>query len=121
MTALPYFYPLKEKKKTLKYINVMDEDSLPRRGVKKMEFSSGDRKFRVYVVRNGGELYVLSPTCSHLGCLVAWNPVKGEFDCPCHGGRYDISGKVIGGPPPRPLTRLPHVVENGRFYIGIQA
>jgi isorenieratene synthase len=45
--------------------------------------------------------------CTHQGCPV--QKVADGFACPCHGGRYDEDGAVTGGPPPRPLRRLPIV------------
>jgi Rieske Fe-S protein len=74
-------------------------------------------KERVYVVADASApsgLAVLDTTCTHLGCGVSWNAERKAFLCPCHGGMYDAAGRVIGGPPPRPLARLPFKVEGGR-------
>jgi glycine/D-amino acid oxidase-like deaminating enzyme/nitrite reductase/ring-hydroxylating ferredoxin subunit len=45
-----------------------------------------------------GELQVLSPVCTHMGCIVQWNRVERSWDCPCHGARYAPSGEVLEGP-----------------------
>ena len=60
---------------------------------------------------------VLSATCSHLGCTVAWDESRGEFVCPCHGGRFGPDGKVLGGPPPADLTRIPAELRGGDVYL----
>jgi menaquinol-cytochrome c reductase iron-sulfur subunit len=57
--------------------------------------------------REGEEGYIaISTRCAHLGCPVRYVDAAGNFICPCHGGVYDFDGKVIGGPPVRPLDRF---------------
>lgn len=48
--------------------------------------------------------HVHSAVCTHAGCIVHWNDAERTWDCPCHGGRYDIDGKRFAGPPPRDLS-----------------
>ncbi len=119
-----FFYPRKIRKKEVRFFEATTEDKLPRRGVRTyfVKVSTGQREFntRLFIVRHRGDLYALSPVCSHLGCLVNWNYLKGEFQCPCHGGRYDIEGRVLGGPPPRPLTRLPLKIKDGKVLVGFK-
>ena len=55
----------------------------------------------------GGRLQGVSPTCTHLGCLVAWNPAERSWDCPCHGSRFAPDGRVLEGPAVRPLKPKP--------------
>src|SRR5690606_18141343 len=44
-----------------------------------------------------GNVNALSPVCTHAGCIVTWNDAEKSWDCPCHGGRYDIYGNVLTG------------------------
>lgn len=54
---------------------------------------------QIAVFRNeGGSLTAHSAVCTHLGCIVGWNPVDRTWDCPCHGSRFDIHGAVMNGP-----------------------
>jgi len=77
-------------------------------------------------VRQGSPKYNESPhsyvaistRCAHLGCPVNYVSAAESFVCPCHGGVYDFQGKVIGGPPVRPLDRFQTRVENGQVQVG---
>jgi glycine/D-amino acid oxidase-like deaminating enzyme/nitrite reductase/ring-hydroxylating ferredoxin subunit len=59
--------------------------------------SLGGRRLAVYR-NNNGRLSALSPVCTHLGCLVRWNNAEKSWDCPCHGSRFDPTGRVLNGP-----------------------
>ena len=52
----------------------------------------GEKRFRAY-----------SAICTHLGCIVKWDPTTRKILCPCHAGVFGPDGQVISGPPPRPL------------------
>ena len=45
-----------------------------------------------------GNLHAVHPSCTHMKCNVAWNTAEKSWDCPCHGARYDVDGKVLTGP-----------------------
>jgi Rieske Fe-S protein len=64
-----------------------------RRGGAELAVSRDDR----------GELHAVSAVCTHLRCLVAWNPAERSWDCPCHGSRFGQDGEVLEGPAVRPL------------------
>lgn len=71
----------------------------------------------VIVFRREGALGALAMVCTHLGCTVAYDPARGIFQCPCHGGAYDTHGRVIGGPPPAPLQRLNVQEVDGKIIL----
>jgi Rieske Fe-S protein len=50
-----------------------------------------------------GELKAFSAVCTHLTCNVLYESETETILCPCHNGRFDLSGNVISGPPPAPL------------------
>ncbi|MDP9047638.1 MAG: FAD-dependent oxidoreductase, partial [Bacteroidota bacterium] len=45
-----------------------------------------------------GIFHTLNPVCTHAKCIVNWNAEEKSWDCPCHGARYDINGRVLTGP-----------------------
>ena len=50
-----------------------------------------------------GEYRALSATCTHLSCTVQYRNDLRQVWCACHNGLYDLNGRNISGPPPRPL------------------
>lgn len=63
---------------------------------------------KVAAYRNAdGKITLLSPVCTHLSCIVRWNPADQCWDCPCHGSRFRCTGEVFSGPAEEPLKKLP--------------
>jgi Rieske Fe-S protein len=61
----------------------------------------------VIVLRTAtGELRAFSATCTHLSCTVQYRPDIERIWCACHNGHYDLTGRNVEGPPPRPLDRF---------------
>jgi glycine/D-amino acid oxidase-like deaminating enzyme/nitrite reductase/ring-hydroxylating ferredoxin subunit len=65
----------------------------------------GASKMAVYKDEQG-MLHECSAVCTHLGCIVQWNPGEKSWDCPCHGSRFDHEGRILNGPAVKPLTKL---------------
>jgi len=63
---------------------------------------NGASKLAVYKDKHG-ELHELSAVCTHLGCIVQWNSGENSWDCPCHGSRFDLYGRILNGPAVKPL------------------
>lgn len=72
----------------------------------------------VLVRQSPGEFLAFSAICTHLGCIIQWLPEKTEFLCPCHAGRFSPGGKVLGGPPPKPLDALPLTLSGDQILVG---
>ena len=52
-----------------------------------------------------GKVFAVNPTCTHLGCLLTWNNLDKTWDCPCHGSRFDYTGKNLYDPAFKDLER----------------
>ncbi len=61
-------------------------------------------KLGVYKDKDG-KVFAVDPYCKHLGCELSWNNLEKTWDCPCHGSRYDYTGKLITEPATENLDR----------------
>lgn len=52
-----------------------------------------------------GNVHAVSARCTHLGCIVQWNPAETSWDCPCHGSRFSATGEILHGPAVRDLEK----------------
>lgn len=76
-------------------------------------------KMAVFVSRKAdGSFEIFHSHCTHVGCPINWNNGAQRFFSPCHGGVFDRDGRVLAGPPPRPLDRHEWKVEKGVLYAG---
>jgi cytochrome b6-f complex iron-sulfur subunit len=60
----------------------------------------------------------VSAVCTHLGCIVKWDETTHLLKCPCHEGIFDPTGKVLSGPPPKPLAPLQVQIVEDKIYVG---
>lgn len=78
-----------------------NDPELLERGFKIVRFGSDP----VIVIRiDESEFRAFSATCTHLDCIVEYQKGQSRIWCNCHNGHYDLAGRNIAGPPPRPLT-----------------
>lgn len=71
----------------------------------------------VAVIRTDNGFRAYSAICTHLGCIVHWNGNDRHFDCPCHAAKFDATGKVVSGPPPKPLPEYGVSVVQGEVMV----
>lgn len=62
-------------------------------------------KIGVYIDENG-KIFAVKPVCTHLGCILFWNKEDKTWDCPCHGSRFDYTGKQIENPAIKDLEQV---------------
>ena len=59
---------------------------------------AGKQFFKNVLSADKAMLTPTAPRCRHLGCALKWNEEEQSWDCPCHGSRYDIDGKILNNP-----------------------
>lgn len=72
---------------------------------------------QIVILYTGRVPKVMSASCSHLGCIVAWDNVKHVFRCPCHGAVFDDQGKPVSGPVSQPLHPIAFQIVEGNVVI----
>ena len=69
------------------------------------------------ICHKDGSLNAFSATCTHLDCTVQYREDMGLIWCACNNGKYDLSGKNVDGPPPRPLQEFKVVMKGEEVYV----
>jgi cytochrome b6-f complex iron-sulfur subunit len=64
-----------------------------------------------------GEFHAMSAVCTHLGCTVQYRAGDRVIWCACHNGMYDLEGRNVSGPPPRPLEQYVVHVEGDDIVV----
>ena len=64
-----------------------------------------------------GELKAFSAVCTHLACIVQYRSDLGHIWCACHNGHFDLNGKNIEGPPPKPLEEFAVNVRGDQIVV----
>jgi Rieske Fe-S protein len=68
-----------------------------------------------------GELRAFAATCTHLNCTVQYREDRQDIWCACHNGIYDLNGKNVSGPPPRPLESYRVNVKGDQIVVSKEA
>jgi menaquinol-cytochrome c reductase iron-sulfur subunit len=127
ITALPYLFMPAKRAGQEGWIDAGDLSELAPESPRKLTFvrrridgwDVSEGQASAWVVRQpGGGITAFSPSCTHLGCAYRWESTKEEFLCPCHGSRFAMDGKVLGGPAPRPLDRYEVKIAGARVWLG---
>lgn len=63
------------------------------------------------------EWRAFSAVCTHLSCIVQYQPERTRIWCACHNGVYNLQGQVVSGPPPKPLRPYPVHIRQDEVVI----
>jgi Rieske Fe-S protein len=64
-----------------------------------------------------GDLRAFTAVCTHLSCTVQYRPDLQQIWCACHNGHYDLTGRNVAGPPPRPLRAYDVDVKDDEIFV----
>ena len=126
VSGIGYFISPAFKRKEENWSDLGPIESFPKGNPTKVEFVQRTRdawvtteqRSSAWVITSDGEKFtVFDPRCTHLGCPYHWDEEKKQFLCPCHTAVFDAAGKVISGPPPRPLDQYRNKTVNDRLFI----
>jgi Rieske Fe-S protein len=120
-TAVAFVYPV------LRYlvppkVSDLGSDSVVAGRVGELKPNSG-KIFRfgsrpgILVLTPSGEYRAMSATCTHLACTVQYRGDMHHVWCACHNGMYDLNGRNISGPPPRPLELFEVQVRGDEIFV----
>ena len=103
-----YLVPPKAPEAATRRVVAAKKDEVPPGGFKIFPFGGEPG---ILIRSRNGEYRALSAVCTHLGCTVQLRPDGQSIWCACHNGLYDLEGRNLSGPPPRPLeSYVVHVV-----------
>lgn len=98
--VIRYIIPVKEPEASVKSTTAAKVGELAPNSHKIFKFGSSPG---ILIYTKGGELLAFSAICTHLTCSVLYDSENEILLCPCHNGKFDLTGNVISGPPPSPL------------------
>ncbi|MGB9005775.1 MAG: Rieske 2Fe-2S domain-containing protein [Candidatus Aminicenantales bacterium] len=98
--VIRYLLPPRQAEATVNRVRAAKTNELAPNTAKIFKFGSQPA---VLVNTAQGELKAFAATCTHLSCTVFYEASTESLFCPCHGGRFDLAGHVVAGPPPAPL------------------
>ena len=75
------------------------------------------RKPVILIRKEAGEFRAFAATCTHLDCIVQYRGDLKQIWCACHNGLYDLKGRNVSGPPPKPLEEFAVNVTNDEILV----
>ncbi len=116
--VINYILPPKQTEAVQKKVAAAKVGDLAPNAAKIFKFGSSPA---VLINTQEGKLLAFSAVCTHLTCTVTYEADTGTLYCPCHNGRFDLSGSVISGPPPRPLEAYDVEVVGDDIFVSKKA
>ncbi|MBI1807271.1 MAG: Rieske (2Fe-2S) protein [Ignavibacteria bacterium] len=109
-----YALPSKIRDRILESMHVAKEADLLVGSAKIVKFN---KQAIALLKSEQGQVRALSAVCTHLGCIVQYQSDRKVFHCNCHGSEFDLEGRNISGPAPRPLQPFKVDIKEGDIII----
>ena len=115
---LAYLKPPVQAEVEVKSVNAGKREEMPKDSGKIVKFGTKP----VILIRTADDQFkAFSATCTHLDCTVQFNKDIGMIWCACHNGKYDLTGRNVAGPPPRPLDPYKVIIQGDDILIAKEA
>ncbi len=112
---IAFLYPSDLAETPSEPVRVCTVDELPVGQSKTINYG----RYPALVINTTEGLRAYSAVCTHFACIVKWENEQGKIYCPCHDGYFDpLTGQVMAGPPPLPLTPILVNTVNNEIFIG---
>ncbi|RMF61694.1 MAG: plastoquinol--plastocyanin reductase [Calditrichaeota bacterium] len=111
---LSYLRPPKIPEANVNSVKVGPVDDIAPNSAKIVKFG---RKPVILIRDDGGEFHAFSATCTHLDCIVQYRQDTKQIWCACHNGTYDLRGRNLSGPPPKPLDEFAVNIVNDEVFV----
>jgi Rieske Fe-S protein len=111
---IAYLVPPKIPEASVNSVSAGPVGDFPTNSGKIIQFG---RKPVLVIKDENDDFHAFDGTCTHLDCIVQYREDSKQIWCACHNGFYDLSGRTISGPPPRPLEEYPVNIVNDEIII----
>jgi cytochrome b6-f complex iron-sulfur subunit len=115
---MEYLKPPPQGEVEVSSVKVGKLNDIPKNSGQIVKFGS---KPVILIRTSAGDLRAFSAVCTHLQCTVQYRGDWGVIWCACHNGKYDLNGRNISGPPPRPLEAYNVVLRGDEVYVSKKA
>lgn len=112
--VIKYLIPPEVQEVSVNRITVGEIQDFPINSSKIIRFG---RKPILVLRKKNGDFRALSATCTHLDCNVQYKSDTEQIWCACHNGFYNVEGKNISGPPPRPLAQYQVNISENKIIV----
>ncbi len=111
---IEYMIPPKRNESNVSSLNAGKTDEVANNSYKILKYG---RKPVILIRDENGNFHALAATCTHLDCVVSYSSDKKIVLCACHNGVYDLKGRNVSGPPPKPLEEFKVTIKNQEIII----